>query len=156
MGDELQYLPAAPTKAATRGRLTTLQKAELIRTVELFSEASVEDLYRLAAIAQEVDFRAQEVLYHEDDIGDVFYIVVQGKIECASESKKIRVIAGPGETVGIHSVLTRESRYATARALEDTFAIAFAAEDLYSLLSCNTEIMASILKYYIKKTGIAP
>jgi CRP-like cAMP-binding protein len=156
MGDELQYLPTTPAKPAPRGRLTTLQKAEVIRSVGLFSEASVEDLYRLAAIALEVDFQAQQVIYQEDDIGDVFYIVVQGKVECVSDSKKIHAVAGPGETVGIHSVLTREPRYATARALEDTFAIAFAAEDLYSLLSCNTEIMASMLKYFIKKTGIAP
>ena len=156
MGDELQYLPTTLGKAAPKGRLTTLQKAEFIRAVEIFSQAPVEELYRLAAIAQEVEFHAQQTVYQEDDIGDAFYVVVQGKVECVSESKKIHAVAGPGETVGIHSVLTREPRYASARALEDTFAIALGAEDLYNLLSCNTEIMTSILKYFVKKTGIAP
>ena len=156
MGDDLHFPPTAPAKAPARGRLTTLQKAELIRGLELFSQNSVEELYQLAAIAQEVEFPAQQVIYHEDDIGDAFYLLAQGKVECSSESLKTRNVAGPGESVGLHSALTREPRRSTAKALEDVFALAIGAEDFYNLLSCNTEMMASIVKYFVSKTGIAP
>ncbi len=156
MGDDLNYIPAAAGKSATKTHLTTLQRAEFIRSLEIFSEASVEDLYELADIAQEVEFAAQQTLYQEDDIGDAFYLVVQGKIECFSEAKKIKMVVGPGGAVGVHAVLTREPRYVTAKALEDTFAIAIGAEDLYNLLSTNPEIMVGIVKYFIKKVGIAP
>ena len=156
MADELHFPPASPGKAPARGRLTTLQKAEFIRGLEIFSEASVEELYRLAAIAQEVEFPAQHIIYQEEDIGDVFYIVAEGKVECFSESKKIRAEVGPGEPVGIHSVLTREPRYTAAKALGNTFALAIGAEDFYNLLSCNTEMMVSIVKSFVKKLGMAP
>ncbi len=156
MGDDLNYMPAAAGKSAVKAHLTTLQKAEFIHGLELFSEASVEDLYKLAAIAQEVEFAAQQTLYQEDDIGDAFYLVVQGRVECFSEAKKIKIVVGPGGSVGVHSVLTREPRYASVKTLEDTFALAIGAEDLYNLLSSNPEIMVGIVKYFIKKVGIAP
>ena len=154
MSDDLTYLPTA-MRGGTSIRLTTLQKAELIRKLELFSEASVEDLYRLAAIAREVEFSAEQVIYQKEDVGDAFYLIVTGRIECAAEEKGTRVVAGQGEAVGLSSVLIREARQASARALEDTFALAIGAEDFYNLLSCNSEITVSLLKYFVKKVGIS-
>jgi CRP-like cAMP-binding protein len=136
--------------------LTTLGKAEIIRALGLFSRASVEQLYRLATIAEEADFAAGQTIFQEEDIGDTFYVLVKGKVEHASEKRNIKEILGQGDTVGLYSVLTREPRYATARALEDTFAISIGAEDLYNLLSNNMEIVVSIFKYFIKKLGMGP
>ena len=153
MGDNLTFIPA-PGIGATRVRLTTLQKAEFLRRLELFSEASVEDLYRLAALAQEVEFAAGRVIYREEDFGDAFYLVVQGRIECSSEANGSRVIVGPGESVGVYSVLTREARRTSANALEDTLALAIGAEDFYNLLSSNSEITVSLVKYFVKKVGM--
>lgn len=154
MGDDLTYLPATRDRA-TRARLTTLQKAELLQKLELFSEASVEDLYRLAAIAQEVEFAAGQTIYHQDDFGDAFYLIVQGRMDCYSESDEKRVTLAEGESVGLASVLTRESRQMHAKTLEDTFALAIGAEDFYNLLSCNPEITVSLIKYFVKKVGMA-
>ena len=155
MGDDLTYLPATRDRGATRARLTTLQKAELLQKLELFSEASVEDLYRLAAIAQEVEFAAGQTIYHQDDFGDAFYLIVQGRMDCYSESDEKRVTLAEGESVGLASVLTRESRQMHAKTLEDTFALAIGAEDFYNLLSCNSEITVSLIKYFVKKVGMA-
>jgi len=154
MGDDLTYLPRTRDRAA-RARLTTLQKAELLQKLEIFSEASVEDLYRLAAIAQEVEFAAGQTIYHQDDFGDAFYLIVQGRMECYSESDKKRVVLAEGEAVGLASVLTREHRPMNAKTLEDTFALAIGAEDFYNLLSSNSEITVSLIKYFVKKVGMA-
>jgi CRP-like cAMP-binding protein len=154
MGDDLTYLPTTRDRAP-RARLTTLQKAELLQKLELFSEASVEDLYRLAAIAQEVEFAAGQTIYRQDDFGDAFYLIVQGRVECSSESDNTRVHLGAGEAVGLVSVLTREQRKMSAKTLEDTFALAIGAEDFYNLLSCNSEITSSLIKYFVKKVGMA-
>jgi CRP-like cAMP-binding protein len=153
MGDDLTYMPATRDRAP-RARLTTLQKAELLQKLELLSEASVEDLYRLAAIAQEVEFAAGQTIYHQDDFGDAFYLIVQGRMECSSESDSQRVHLGEGAAAGLASVLTREHRKMSVRTLEDTFALAIGAEDFYNLLSCNSEITVSLIKYFVKKVGI--
>jgi len=48
MSDEISYSPLVPEGTIAKARLTTLQKAEFIRGLDIFSEASVEELYRLA------------------------------------------------------------------------------------------------------------
>ena len=156
MSDEISYFPLIPESNSAKPRLTTLQKAEFIRGLDVFSEASVEELYRLASIAQEVDFAPGQILFREDEIGDAFHILVRGKVELASEKRNTRAVLGPGEAAGLYSVLTREPRCATARALEDTFTVFIGAEDLYSELSNCPEIVAGIFKHFVKKIGMGP
>jgi len=156
MPDEMAYSLLAPERSSSQPRLTTLAKAELLRALDLFSQAGVEQLYRLATIAQEADFAAGHTIFREDDIGDAFYLLVRGRVEHASEKRSIKEILGPGEAVGLYSVLTREPRYATAKALQDTFAISIGAEDLYNVLSNNMEIVVSIFKHFVQKLGMGP
>jgi CRP-like cAMP-binding protein len=154
MGDELIYRPTTPERAPARARLTTLQKAEFIHGLDIFSQASVEELYQLASIARETDLAEGQVVFTEKDPGDSFHLLIQGKVELTSEEKNTKEVFGPGEVVGLESVLTREPRGATAKAVEDTFVITIEAEDLYALLSGNTEIVTSIFKHFVRKLGI--
>jgi CRP-like cAMP-binding protein len=156
MSDEISYFPLIPERTSAKARLTTLQKAEFIRGLDIFSEASVEELYRLASIAQELDFAPRQILFREDDMGDAFHLLVQGKVELASEKRNTRAVLGPGEAVGLYSALTREPRCATAQALVDTFTVFIGAEDLYTELSNTPEIVASIFKHFVKKIGMGP
>lgn len=156
MGAQNPIPPIIADAIAARPAFTTLEKAELIRSVDLFSQASVEELYRLATIAREVGFPAQWVIFQESDIADAFYIVVHGQVECVSKPGDLRVVTGPGEVLGLFSALTRESRHARATALEKTVAISIAAEDLFSLLSNNMEIVVSMFKHFVGKLGMGP
>lgn len=154
MGDELIYRPTTPAGGPARARLTTLQKAEFIHGLDIFSQASVEELYQLASIARETEVASGQVIFTEKDPGDSFHLVVQGKVELASTERNTKEVFGPGEVVGLESVLTREPREATAKAVKDTFAITIEAEDLYTLLSSNTEIVTSIFKHFVKQLGV--
>ena len=136
-----------------RPNFTTLEKVEHLRSVDLFSLASVEELYRLAALAREVGFPAQWVIFQEADIADAFYIVDRGQVECVSKGGEHREVIGPGEVFGLYSALTRDSRLARATTLEKTVAISMAAEDLFSVLSNNMEIVVSMFKYFVNKLG---
>ena len=151
MGDEIRYFPAGSGRTQGPPGLSMLRKAEFIRGVEIFSQATVEELYRLADFARVVEFASPGVIFGENDLGDSFYVLVEGSVELASEAKKTREVAGPGEAIGLYSVLTRERRCATATALEPTTALAIAAEDLYTVLSNNAEILVSIFKHFAKK-----
>ena len=156
MPDEMGYSPMAPERSSSQPRLTTLRKVELIRTLELFSQASVDQLYSLAAIAQETGYAAGQTIFREEDIGDAFYVLVHGKVLHASERRNIKEVLGPGDALGLYSVLTREPRYATAEALQDTFALSLGAEDFYNVLSNNMEIVVSFFKHFVKKLGMGP
>jgi len=154
MGDQPLYSPLPSFEATAKGVLTTLQKAELVRGLEVFSQVAVEDLYRLGSIAREVGFPAGGVIFREGDVGDAFYVVVRGQVELTCQESGTRELLGPGQAMGLYSVLTREARGATAKALEDTAGICIGAEDLNSLLSTNMEIVASMFKYFVRKLGL--
>jgi CRP-like cAMP-binding protein len=154
MSDEISYSPLIPEKTSDKARLTVLRKAEFIRGLDIFSELSVEEAYRLASMAQELDFGRGQILFREDDMGDAFYILVQGQVELASEKRNTKALLGPGEAVGLYSALTREPRRATARAIEDTFTVFIESEDFYTELSDTPEIVASIFKHLVKKIGM--
>ncbi len=154
MGDESSLFPSGAGVRHSALALTTLRKADLIRGVEIFSQATVDELYRLAGLARVVEFAPAAVIFGENDIGDTFYVLVEGSAELTTESKKGRHVAGPGEAVGLYSVLTREPRGATATALEPMTALAITGEDLYTLLSNNMEIVVSIFKHFVTKLGL--
>lgn len=154
MGEQIPYPPIPPGKPLPEARLTTLQKAEFIRGLELFSRATVEELFSLASITRELDFAAGETIFREHDIGDTLYLVVQGKVELTSQRESFREVVGPRQSFGLYSVLTREPRSATANALEDTFALCIESEDFYNLLSNNMEIVVSIFKHLVQKCDL--
>lgn len=156
MDDLIPHPPVIAGKATEKPTLTTLQKAEFIRGVEIFSHATVEELFRLASIAREVRFAPQQVIFQEGDVGDALYPVVEGAVELTCKEKAHRDLIGPGQAFGLYSVLTREPRYATAIALEETLALRIGGEELYSLLSNNTEIVASIFKHFAKTLALSP
>ncbi len=151
MSDQIPYSPPPPAEAPAAAALTTLQKADLIRGVGVFSEMRVEELYRLASIAKVVGFPADTVIFRQNDAAVAFFIVVRGEVGLTRQGSDDRETVGPEQAVGLHSVLTQEPCAARATALEDTVAIAVGAEDFYNLLSNNTEIVASIFKFMIRK-----
>ncbi len=151
MGDEIRYFPAASGGAASTPGLSMLRKAELIREVEIFSQATVEELYQLARLARVVEFAPSGVIFGENDFGDSFYVLSEGSVELTSSTKETRETAGPGEAIGLFSVLTREPRRVAATALEPTMALAIAGEDLFTILSNNMEILVGIFRHFAKK-----
>jgi CRP-like cAMP-binding protein len=139
-----------------RPAITTQDKVELLRGVDVFSQASVEELYPLAALAREVGFPPQWTIYQETEIADAFYLVHDGKVECVSKLGDLREVLEPGEVFGLYSALTRGLRNARATALEETVAIRIAAEDLFTLLSSNMEMVVSMFKHFIRKIRVGP
>lgn len=154
MDEQPPLHPTLDESRPQRARLTSLQKVEFMRSVDLFSQATVEELLRLAAIAGEIHFDAAETIFREGDIADALYLVLEGQVELTRAASAEAGVIAPGQAVGIYSVLTREPRYFTVRALQDTFALKILAEDFYDLLSHNTEILFSIFKLFIRKIGL--
>jgi len=154
MSDQIPYSPPPSVEAAGPSGLTTLEKADLIRGVEVFSQATVEELYRLGSIAKVVGFPAEAVILRQNDAATAFYIVVRGQVELITQGSGVHEVVGPGQPVGLYSVLTQEPSSARVIALEDTVAIGIGAEDFFGLLSNNMEIVASTFKYFAKKLGL--
>ena len=154
MEKEPSFQASSGAGSPSEPQLTSLQKAELLRGVDLFSSMTVEELFQVAAVTREVQFASGEIVARENDVGNPLYLIVQGKIELTSRREEWREVVESGGFFGLHSWLTREPLSFTAKALEDTMGLAIGSEDFFSLLSSDTEIASSLFKYFVKKCGI--
>ena len=149
MDDLSLFAPLMQEKLSPEARLTALQKAEYVRGIGIFSEVPVEPLFQVASAAREVEFARGEIIFHEGEPADAFYVIVDGEVELRS-ADEVQMV-GSGRSFGLYAVLAREPRRVSAKTLQATLVITIGAEDLYNLLSDNTEIVAGVLRYFAQK-----
>lgn len=89
----------------------------------IFSELSEEEINSLESNFEEKFYKAGEILLKEGDIGDVLYLLVEGKLKISklAESKNIAIekVINEGELVGEMAILEKKPRSATVFALTD-------------------------------------
>jgi NTE family protein len=125
--------------------MTRVERVMLLRSISLFKFCSVEETVRIAAIAERVAFGAGEEIYRANESSRALYCVVEGRVRLVDARGQERV-AGPREAFGVLEILSGRLRRNTARALEDTIALAIAADDFFDLLSNNVEIVKALFR----------
>jgi len=143
MTELLPYQPIV-SGSSSEPKLTAIQRAEILRKAEIFSKATVEELLYLAAIAGEVHFEAETIIFSEGEMADALYIIIKGTVERINAP--LKEVLGSHEAFGLYAVLTGEPRYATVQALEETYALKIETQDFFDLISHNTEIVQSLFK----------
>lgn len=92
--------------------------------VPLFARLSREELQALGLRVRMRSFRAGEIIFHRNDPGDAFYVILRGvvKIFLSSEEGQevVLIILKEGEFMGELSLIDGEPRSASALALEAT------------------------------------
>ncbi len=110
----------------------------LLKGVPFFEGLPEEDLARITPLVRQVRVEEGEVLFHEGDAGDLYYIVQEGAVELtlsptdgATEKLAVR---RRGEGFGEMALLADTPRSATARALEPTTLLAVERDSFLALL----------------------
>jgi CRP-like cAMP-binding protein len=101
---------------------------EALRGLPFVEEMEPHDIARLAAMAKEVGFEKDQVIFREGDTSKQFYIVLSGKV-----ALEIMTHAGPsrlltveeGRELGWSFLLSRTRRHFRARALDRVRALVF-------------------------------
>jgi len=119
----------------------TEQVASTLRTMP-FLETFPEDLFdRLAPLARPVDFPRGTVVFRQGEETKTIYLMLEGSVAleiCAPAVGCKRILTvGPGELLGWSPILKQHRMTATARALADSRALAFDADQLIVL--CESE-----------------
>ncbi|MGH2445055.1 MAG: Crp/Fnr family transcriptional regulator [Candidatus Limnocylindria bacterium] len=122
---------------------------ESLRRCALFAHVDDDGLRALAALMRRRRFRRNEVIFHQDDIGDSLQIVASGgvKIVLPSPEGEEAIIASlrPGDSFGELAILDESPRSATATALEPTETLALPRDEFLRLLGRDPALVHALL-----------
>ena len=123
--------------------------AALFRKFALFAELDERELAAVAAVAKPRRHTRDEVVFHEDESGDIFCLITQGKVKVtmiSPEGKEIILsMLGPGDFFGEMSLLDNEPRSATVIATEPLELMTIWRSDFLQLLHENFSITRKVL-----------
>jgi len=123
---------------------------ELLKETELFSGLEESLLRSIAAECSTNTYPAGTILFRENEIGTVLYLVVSGSIKVYTSNRngeiKILSIITKGESLGELSLLDGKPRSATAQVIEDAKLLSLSAKKFRELLRTNHDISLGIIR----------
>ena len=123
---------------------------DVVRQAPLFAALDQEAADALRATMTRVELDRSAVLFHEGDIGDRLYVIVDGKVKLGRASgdgrENLLAILGPGEMFGELSLFDPGPRNATVTAVADTTLIGLGNEDLTAWLSGRPDVARQLLR----------
>ena len=121
-----------------------------LRRCALFAHVDDPGLRVLAGLMRPRRFRRNEVIFHQQDVGDSLHIVVDGgvKIVLPSQEGEEAIIASlkPGDFFGELALLDGWPRSTTATALEPTETLALPRDQFLRLLPEDPKLVTALLR----------
>lgn len=125
--------------------LTVVEKAVFLQGIEIFSQTKTEDLARIAAITEEMEFEKGETIFEEIDKGTSLFFVINGEVRLLKGGNEIRRVQSQGN-FGDLALLDNEPREFTALALQHTHVLKINSEEFYELIEDHIEITRAVIK----------
>ena len=127
----------------------------LFRKFALFAELDDRELGAIAAVAKTRRYAKDDVVFHADEMGDVFCIIREGQVKVtmiSPEGKEIILnTLGPGEFFGEMSLLDEQPRSATIIAIEPLEVVTIWRSDFLQILQEQFSITRKILAELSKR-----
>ncbi|MFQ5789343.1 MAG: cyclic nucleotide-binding domain-containing protein [Acidobacteriota bacterium] len=132
---QFELLPPVPTVALARQ----------LRQISLFRFASVDELFRISAIACQVRHEEGRTFQEKGAPAEYMQLLVEGRIAvCGSQPDEKELT--PPALLGFREVLEGVPLRETARAVKTSICLALGAEDFRTLLSDNIELAAGLFR----------
>jgi uncharacterized membrane protein len=120
-----------------------------LRDVPLFRKMDEKEIAGIREIMDEIRFKAGQVIIHEGEIGNLFYVITGGHVEVttrdADGSDVVLHKGGPGDFFGELSMLTNEPRSAHVRAVDNVTTLALERDEFFGFLRTHTHAAIDVL-----------
>jgi CRP/FNR family transcriptional regulator, cyclic AMP receptor protein len=121
-------------------------QVSLFRRFPLFADLDERELAAIAAVAKTRRYAKDDVIFYEDETGDIFYVIREG------EGKEIILsMLGPGDFFGEMALLDDEPRSATIVATEPVELITIWRNDFLQILADNFVMTRKVLAEISKR-----
>jgi CRP-like cAMP-binding protein len=128
-----------------QGTLTTLEKVIFLKSVDIFSHATIEELGRVAALTEEAHFEPGETIYREGEPTDAIFLILKGRVVVEGNGKVVRDV-GERQALGTVAALDLKPAIHTVRAIDSVSTLKLNAEDLQDLLSLDFELVQAVIR----------
>ncbi len=124
------------------------EKIEILKKVNIFSEADEKILYGLAGASREMDILKGKKIFQKGDEGDALYILVEGTVRI-HDGNHVLAKLGQGEVFGEYALIDKEKRSATVTAEKKCRVLKIFQSDFYGIAEGNRNILRGVLKVLI-------
>jgi HEAT repeat protein/ATP/ADP translocase len=131
-------------------RLETVQRIEHLGRVDLFSGLGAHELLVLAERSQEVVFPPGATIFSEGTPAADIYSVVTGRVELCREAGRVELL-GAGDSFGTLAALTREPRFFTARAREQTRCLRLHRDAFWEIVEAYPRVAQGVIETLARK-----
>jgi CRP-like cAMP-binding protein len=120
-------------------------KLALLKRVPLFTECHNEPLELIRRLADEVDVPDGYTLMHQGDIGQEFFLIVEGHVRIERDGSTIATL-GPGDYLGEIALISEDRRTASAVADGPAKLLVITHQGFNSLMDASSSIRSAILR----------
>jgi CRP-like cAMP-binding protein len=118
-------------------------KLEVLRTVPLFADLDERSLQAVAVLAREVAFKAGDAFMLEGEVGDGFYVILDGTVRIDRGERQVRSLTAGG-FLGEIALVERRPRTATATAVSDVRALELKHHEFERLLDTMPAVRSRV------------
>ena len=125
--------------------LLTIEKVIILKSINLFSEISENDLLAMAMQLREIQYEENSVVFKQGDLGTSLYIIATGEVEVIMNDKVISIL-GEKNIFGELAALDPEPRSATIRTTKSTLLFQVDSVVMYNLIAEYGDVARGIIK----------
>ena len=129
--------------------------ARKLRETPLFRFASVAELFRVAAIAQQVRYDENSKVQDRGAQAAYIQVLLEGAFEVTTEKQQIERVEPPA-MLGFREVVGGTTLQTDATAVSDSIALVMAAEEFRTMLSANIELAQGLFRMLLEETEADP
>jgi CRP-like cAMP-binding protein len=119
-------------------------KGEMLRQVPLLAGLGRKELEAVAQLCDEVDLPEGRELMREGDIGDEFFLLVEGSVRVDRGGRTVATL-GPGQFLGEISLVDHGPRTATATCETPCRVLVLGHREFHSLMDASPEVRDCVL-----------
>ncbi|HTP52062.1 MAG TPA: cyclic nucleotide-binding domain-containing protein [Anaeromyxobacteraceae bacterium] len=134
--------------------IATVEKVLFLGAAELFAALPGEDLARIALLAEEEQRGAGEEIFHEGEIADALYLIVEGRVRVLKANSVVAEL-GEREVFGEMALLDPAPRSATVQAATNTVLLRIRREDFQDLLAEELEVARAVIRVLARRLRAA-
>ncbi len=127
-----------------------IEKVIILKTIPIFSETPEIYINEIASIVEEIEFSDGEQIIKKGEIGTSMYLIVSGSVMIYDEIKDLAVLT-ERKIFGELSALSPEPRIASARAIGDVLLFKIDGDELFEVITDNTEMVRGLVKFLINE-----